>query len=113
MLNNSPLVDLYMNRKLVQLIQQAHSVRVGRISYFATAANIAYVNNLEVGEIICKNYCFNYNKSLVSLATHSQSRLNSFQAVKTLFLHCFACTSELHLNAKKRVFTVWNEFSLD
>ena len=30
-----------------------------------------------------------YNKSLVSLATHSQSRLNSFQTVKTLFFHCF------------------------
>ena len=28
---------------------------------------------------------FDYNKSLVSLATHSQSRLNSFQTVKTLF----------------------------
>ena len=31
------------------------------------------------------------NQSLVSLATHSQSRLNSFQTVKTLFLHCFTC----------------------
>ena len=41
--------------------------------------------------------CFDYNKSLVSLATHSQSRLNSFQTVKTLFLHCFTWTSRLHL----------------
>ena len=31
------------------------------------------------------NYCFDYNKSLVSRAKHSQSRLNSFQTVKTLF----------------------------
>ena len=38
-----------------------------------------------------------YNQSLVSLATHSQSRLNSFQTVKNLFLHCFTCTSRLHL----------------
>ena len=38
-----------------------------------------------------------YNQSLVSFATHSQSRLNSFQTVKTLFLHCFTCTSRLHL----------------
>ena len=30
-----------------------------------------------------------HNQSLVSLATYSQSRLNSFQTVKTLFLHCF------------------------
>ena len=38
--------------------------------------------------------CHSYNKSLVSLATRSQSRLNSFQTVKTLFciaffLYCF------------------------
>ena len=28
---------------------------------------------------------FDYNKNLVSLATHNQYRLNSFQTVKTLF----------------------------
>ena len=33
-----------------------------------------------------KLVCYDYNQSLVSLiATHSQSRLNSFQTVKTLF----------------------------
>ena len=34
-----------------------------------------------------------YNQSLVSLATHSQSRLNSFQTVKTLF--CIALPGHL------------------
>ena len=35
-------------------------------------------------------YSFDYNQSLVSLATYSQSRLNSFQTVKTLFFFCIA-----------------------
>ena len=73
--------------------------------------------------------CIIYNKSLVSLATHSQSRLNSFQTVKTLF--CIALPGHLDFICflgcalflarrlapgkamQKRVFTVWNEFSLD
>ena len=50
----------------------------------------------EVHAVISDNHATN-NQSLVSLATHSQSRLNSFQTVKTLFLHCFTCTSRLHL----------------
>ena len=36
---------------------------------------------------------FDYDKSLVSLATHCQSRLNSFQTVKTLF--CIALPGHL------------------
>ena len=55
-------------------------------------------------KLIKKQFSFNekqvmvkYNQSLVSLATHSQSRLNSFQTVKTLFMHCFTCTSRIHL----------------
>ena len=37
-----------------------------------------------------------FDTDFVSLAAHSQSRLNSFQTVKTLFLHCFTWTSRLH-----------------
>ena len=56
-----------------------------------------------------------YNQSLVSLATHSQSRLNSFQTVKTLFLHCFTCTSRLHLFSRlcpifSNIFSISNYF---
>ena len=44
--------------------------------------------------ILTKNdVIIDYNKSLVSLATHSQSRLNSFQTVKTLF--CIALPGHL------------------
>ena len=53
--------------------------------------------NLAIGTKQQNKKCYDYNQSLVSLATHSQSRLNSFQTVKALILHCFTCTSRLHL----------------
>ena len=44
-------------------------------------------------ETMVRKQFMTYNKSLVSLATHSQPRLNSFQTVKTLF--CIALSGHL------------------
>ena len=44
-------------------------------------------------QAIAKTVIADYNKSLVSLATHSRSRLNSFQTIKTLF--CIALPGHL------------------
>ena len=53
-----------------------------------------FVINYELDEKFARDkLMFDYNKSLVSLATHSQSRLNSFQTAKTLF--CIALPGHL------------------
>ena len=61
---------------------------------------IADIYDLEIAKFMHSFYHHNlppvfdnYFKSLVSLATHSQSRLNSFQTVKTLF--CIALPGHL------------------
>ena len=45
--------------------------------------HFVYCFSLDLYELVKRR--FDHNKSLVSLAKHSQSRLNSFQTVKTLF----------------------------
>ena len=62
-LNNSPAVDLYTNRKLLCMNPQARLVRVriglGLVPVIVllshSAANVVYVNDPEVSEIMHKN----------------------------------------------------------
>ena len=80
------------------LLISIHTIIFNAKRFVSTKTTSLILDDVEVG-FEGKNilFCFDYNQSLVSLATHSQSRLNSFQTVKTLFLHCSTCTSRLHL----------------
>ena len=54
------------------------------------------LTNCRNSDLKLKNWG-DYNKSLVSLATHGQSRLNSFQTVKLFFASFYLNISTLSL----------------
>ena len=81
-------------------LRQDTDTKIYKISSFHDLTKLGY---FVAGEMVKKYlgfsgvglllFSFDYNQSLVSLATHSQSRLNSFQTVKTLF--CIALPGHL------------------